>query len=63
MSRGMEFQDLETVYDLLANAIDDVGRDNEAIFLSKVCLILSHSTGDLNLVETSIESAKQDLCE
>jgi len=61
MNVTMEFEDLEKVYDLLAEAIDRVGPDNEAIFLSKVCLVLSHKIGDLNLVEESIKAGEQNI--
>ena len=61
MNNGMKFENLEKVYDLLARAIDEVGPVNEAIFLSKVCLVLSHAIDDIDFVEEAIHTARQDI--
>ena len=61
MNNGMKFENLEKVYDLLARAIDEVGPANEAIFLSKVCLVLSHAIDDIDFVEEVIHTATQDI--
>ena len=57
----MKFENLEKVYDLLARAIDEVGPANEAISLSKVCLVLSHAIDDIDFVEEAIHTATQDI--
>jgi thiamine pyrophosphokinase len=56
----LEFVELEQVYDLLAQAIDKVGKDNEALFLGKLCITLAHRVGELDSVKDSIRiAAKQ----
>jgi len=61
MTDTLAFQDLEKVYDLVAKAIDEVGPDNESLFLGKLCLILSHNIADLSVIENAIVIAKSDL--
>lgn len=57
MNRSLEFVELERVYDLIAQAIDDAGEEGEAVFLSKLCITLAHRVGDLALVEEAVRSA------
>ena len=61
MDEVLAFQDLEKVYDLVAAAIDEVGPDREALFLSKLCLTLAHNIKDVLIVEEAIEIARLDL--
>jgi hypothetical protein len=61
MTDTLAFQDLEKVYDLVAKAIDEVGPDNESLFLGKLCLTLSHNIADLSVIENAIVIAKSDL--
>lgn len=61
MSDTLEFEGLEQVYDWLATAIDEAGPENEALFLSKLCLTLAHNIEDLSVIENAIHIAQQDL--
>lgn len=61
MPDEMPFEDLEKVYDLVATSIDEVGRDKEALFLSKLCLVLAHDIGELAVVEEAIRIARKDI--
>lgn len=61
MTNKLAFQDLEKIYDLVAVSIDEVGRENEALFLSKLCLALAHNIADLPLIEGAIAAAKSNL--
>ncbi len=58
MAETLVFQDLERVYDLIAQAIDSVGPENEALFLSKLCLTLAHKIDDVAIIEEAIGIAK-----
>lgn len=55
----LDFPDLERVYELLAQTIDEVGRDKEALFLSKLCLILAREIPDLSKIEAAVAVAKK----
>jgi hypothetical protein len=57
VNHSLEFAELEQVYDLLAQAIDQVGQDGEVLFLSKLCITLAHRSGDLDAVEEAIRIA------
>jgi hypothetical protein len=61
MNKVLAFQDLEKVYDLLAEAIDAAGPDREALFLSKLCITLAHNIEDVSIIEEAIEIARMDL--
>ena len=52
---------LEEVYRLLAEAIDRAGTDQEALFLTKLVMILANELGDLELVRGAMENASEDL--
>lgn len=58
---GMPFEQLEIIYERLANAIDRTGRENEALFLTKLVLLLAQREGDAAAVDESIEAALRDL--
>lgn len=60
-SAGLPFEDLERIYALLAETIDDVGAEREAVFLSKLALILAQELGDHDKVAAAIEAARRDL--
>lgn len=61
MTEKLAFQDMEKVYDLLAESIDEVGPEKESLFLSKLCLTLAHRIGDIAVVESAIAVARTDL--
>ena len=57
MQDTLPFEDLEKTYDLLAAAIDRVGKDKETLFLTKLAVVLAHETGDVSVVESAITRA------
>jgi hypothetical protein len=57
----LAFEDLEQVYERIAEALDDIGAERERLFLAKLALTLSHQLGDLDRIEAAIEIAKRDL--
>jgi hypothetical protein len=61
MTDTAAFQDLEKVYDLVAHAIDEAGPQNEALFLSKLCMVLAHNISDVAITEEAIRIAQLDL--
>ena len=61
MSATLEFIDLEKAYDLIAEALDEVGPTKEALFLTKLCITLAHNIEDIKLIEESISIARLDL--
>lgn len=54
-------EQLERVYDLMAEAIDAVGTDKEVLFLSKLCLVLANRLGNEEQVRECIAIASEDL--
>lgn len=59
--RQLPFEDLERIYGQLAEAIDDVGAEREALFLSKLALVLAREVGDPKKLADAIEVARRDL--
>lgn len=57
---AMPFQELEIVYERLADAIDRAG-SKEALFLTKLVLLLAQRQDSAGVVTASIEAALQDL--
>jgi hypothetical protein len=55
------FSDLEAAYELLAQAVDDVGPANDTLFLAKLSIAMVQETGDLAALERAIDIAKCDL--
>jgi hypothetical protein len=53
----MPFEDLETAYETLATAIDSAGERREALFLTRLALLLGHELGDIAAFRTAIGSA------
>lgn len=43
----LPFEDLEQVYEHLAVAIDRAGEANEALFLTKLVMVMAHRAGDV----------------
>ncbi len=62
MNKSLEFDELEQVYELIADAIDCAGQESEVLFLSKLCITLAHRVGDLQLVEDAIHIASDGQC-
>jgi hypothetical protein len=61
MVKLLEFHDLESVYDSIALALDEVGNDREVLLLTKLCLVLAHNIEDVSVIQNAIEVAKLDL--
>ena len=53
--------DLETVYDSLAEAIDQVGETKTELFLVKLALLNAQALGSAELFEQQVKAALQDL--
>ncbi len=58
---NMSFENLETAYALLANAIDAAGEENELRFFARLTLILAHELGDIERFQKAIEGALEDI--
>ncbi len=52
---------LETVYDKLAEAIDQAGPQQSELLLTKLCLLLAQQIGDDTLVVQQVNAALADL--
>ena len=52
---------LETVYDQLAQAIDQAGEDKTELFLVKLALLNANALGRPDTMQQHIQSALQDL--
>jgi hypothetical protein len=53
----MPFDDLERAYEMLAQAIDRAGPEHEALFLTRLALVLAHRVGRLAVFEQAVEDA------
>ncbi len=60
---AMPFEQLEIVYERLADAIDRAGNDNETLFLTKLVLLLAQRQENAVVVAEIIEAALLDLSE
>lgn len=54
-------EQLEEIYEALADAIDAVGGRRETMFLSKLALAMGHHIGDPDTVAALIAVAQRDL--
>ena len=52
---------LETVYDALATAIDQAGKDKTELFLVKLALLNANALGDAELFQQQLQAALLDL--
>ena len=57
----MPFDDLEAAYEALATAIDTAGKQREALFLTRLALVLGHELGDIAAFRKAIETALDGL--
>ena len=57
----LSLPDLETVYDLLAQAIDSAGPDKTELFLVKLALLNAQALGSAATVRRHIDAALRDL--
>ena len=61
MSETLTIDDLETVWERLAEAIDRAGPDREQLFLAKLAILLADALGDRGQVEALMATALEDL--
>ena len=54
---NLDFPALERVYERLADAIDQAGPAQEALFLTRLALVLAHRCGDEAMVQAAITTA------
>ena len=57
MKQTREFAELEQVYDLFAEAIDEAGPEQEALFLAKLALLLARQVPDVDCVREAVAVA------
>jgi hypothetical protein len=57
----MPFEDLEAVYETLATAIDSAGPQREALFLTRLALVLGHQLGDIAAFRNAVTTALEGL--
>ena len=57
----MPASDFETAYETLATAIDSAGPEREALFLTRLALVLGHELGDITAFRTAIKTALDGL--
>ena len=57
----MPFDDLESAYEALATAIDTAGEKREALFLTRLALVLGHELGDIAAFKSAIATALDGL--
>jgi hypothetical protein len=60
---AMPFEDLEAAYEALAAAIDSAGPEREALFLTRLALVLGHELGDVAAFRTAVQTALEGLAD
>ncbi len=60
-SKALTLAGLETVYDALATAIDQAGKDKTELFLVKLALLNANALGDAELFQQQLQAALLDL--
>ena len=58
---AMPFEDFESAYETLAVAIDTAGAEREALFLTRLALLLGHELGDIVAFRKAIQTALESL--
>jgi len=58
---AMPFEDFEAAYEALATAIDRAGADREALFLTRLALVLAQELGDIAAFTKAIDTALEGL--
>jgi hypothetical protein len=59
--KTLTLADLESVYDLLAEAIDATPPEQTTLMLSKLALLLAQALGDRDQVAALVQTARRDL--
>ena len=57
----MPSADFETAYETLATAIDQAGPEHEALFLTRLVLVLGNELGDIGVFQSAIKTALDGL--
>ena len=60
-TQALSIPDLETVYDVLAQAIDQAGPEKAELFLVKLALLNANALAQPETVRQHIQAALQDL--
>ena len=60
-AQALTLPDLETVYDVLAQAIDQAGPEKAELFLVKLALLNANALAQPETVRQHIQAALQDL--
>jgi hypothetical protein len=60
---AMPPEDFEAAYEALATAIDSAGPQHEALFLTKLALVLGHELGDIAVFRRAIRTALEGVAE
>ena len=58
---SLPFDDLETAYEALATGIDAAGEKREALFLTRLALLLAHEIGDIAAFRRAVQTALEEL--
>lgn len=58
---SLSLPDLETVYDALAEAIDQAGPDKAQLFLVKLALLIANALGQATVFNDHVQAALRDL--
>jgi hypothetical protein len=59
----MPSEDFETAYEMLATAIDSAGPEREALFLTRLALVLANDLGDIAVFRKAIGTALEGLAD
>jgi N-glycosylase/DNA lyase len=58
---ALSIDDLEAVYDTLANAIDQAGQEKTSLFLVKLALLNANALASADVFQSHVQAALQDL--
>ena len=60
---AMPSEDFEAAYESLAMAIDSAGPEHEALFLTRLALVLGHELGDIAVFRNAIRTALEGIAD
>ena len=60
---AMPSEDFEAAYEALAMAIDSAGSEHEALFLTRLALVLGHELGDIAAFRKAIRTALEGVAD
>ena len=60
---AMPSEDFEAAYEALAMAIDSAGPEREALFLTRLALVLGHELDDIAVFRNAIRTALEGVAE